>query len=271
MQCKTISEYRSPNVLKMDCQQIIDDYLKWIKDNTVARTVEEGKICSISTPFLDRHNDHLDIYILKNNGTFRLTDNGYTIADLKMSGFEINTPKRDSILKTALNGFGVKMIVDELFVEATANNIGQKKHYLIQAILAVNDMFNLAQETVYSLFKEDVELYFRSNEIVFSKDIKLTGKSGFDHNIDFLVPSSRNKPERLIKAINTAKKDSILSSIMAFNDINQVRETPTKNYVLYNDIEKIVSNDVIGALDNYGIKHIPWSKKEQCLTEFSLS
>jgi hypothetical protein len=123
-----------------------NEVVKWIKDNTVVRTVEDGEICSISTPFLDRHNDHLDIYMLKNNGTIKLTDNGYTVADLKMSGFEINTPKRESILKTALNGFGVKINGnDELYVEATANNIGQKKHYLLQAILAVNDMFNLAQ------------------------------------------------------------------------------------------------------------------------------
>lgn len=256
----------------MDCQQVINEYLKWIKDNTVVKTVEEGKICSISTPFLDRHNDHLDIYMLKNNGTLKLTDNGYTIADLKMSGFELNTPKRESILKTALNGFGVKMNGnDELFVEATAQNIGQKKHYLLQAILAVNDMFNLAQEAVYSLFKEDVELYFRSNEIIFSKDIKLTGKSGFDHNIDFIIPASKTKPERLIKTLNTAKKDSILSSIMAFTDINKTRETQTKNFVVYNDVEKEVPKDVISALDNYGVKHIPWSEKEISLQEFSLN
>lgn len=256
----------------MDCQQVISDYLKWIKDNTVIKTVEEGKVCSVSTPFLDRHNDHLDIYLIKSDNTIKLSDNGYTISDLKMSGFEINTPKRESILRTALNGFGVKMSNnDELFVEATSNNIGQKKHYLLQAILAINDMFNLAQETVYSLFKEDVELFFRSNDIFFSKDIKLTGKSGFDHNIDFLIPESKNKPERLIKTINTPRKDTVLSSIMAFNDINQTRETETKNFVVYNDVEKEVNTDVIGALDNYGVKHIPWSNKDVCLLEFTMN
>ncbi len=221
---------------------------------------------------MDRHNDHLDIYIIKNNGSFKITDSGYTIADLKMSGFEINTPKRETILRTALNGFGVKINGNnELYVEATTNNIGQKKHYLLQAILSVNDMFNLAQETISSLFKEDVELYFRSNDIVFSKDIKISGKSGFDHNIDFLIPQTKNKPERLIKTINTPRKDSILSSIMAFSDINQTRETPTKNYVVYNDIDREVSKEVISALDNYGVSHIPWSKKEQTLLDFSLN
>ncbi len=256
----------------MECQQVITEYLRWIKDNTIAKSVEEGKICSISTPFLDRHNDHLDIYLIKTENSLKLTDNGYTISDLRMSGFEINTPKRESILKTALNGFGVKISnKDELFVDATNNNIGQKKHYLLQAILAVNDMFNLAQETVYSLFKEDVELFFKSIGIIFSKDLKLTGKSGFDHNIDFLIPQSKNKPERLIKTINNAKKDTVLSSIMAFNDINQLRETKTQNYVVYNDIEKEVSKDIISALENYGVKNIPWSKKELCQSEFILN
>lgn len=256
----------------MDCQQVINDYLKWIKDNTMVKSIEEGKVCSITTPFLDRHNDHLEIYFLRNDGNFKLTDNGYTIADLSMSGFDLNTPKRESILKTVLNGFGVKLNGNnELYVDATTNNLGQKKHYLLQAILAVNDMFNLAQETVYSLFKEDVELFFKSNDIIHSKDIKITGKSGFDHNIDFLIPASRSKPERLIKAINTPKKDPILASIMAFTDITQTRENETRNYVIYNDVEKEVSKDVVSALDNYGIKHIPWSQKEQSLSEFALN
>lgn len=256
----------------MDCQQVISEYIKWIKENTVVKTVEEGKVCLISTPFLDRHNDHLDIYLLKTKDNLKLTDNGYTLADLKMSGFEINTPKREGILRTALNGFGVKINGnDELYIDATTQNIGQKKHYLLQAILAVNDMFNLAKETVYSLFKEDVELYFKSNGIIFSKDIKITGKTGFDHNIDFLVPASPNKPERLIKAINMASKDSILTSIMAFSDISETRETPTRNFVIYNDLEKEVSKDVISAMDIYGVKHIPWSEKERCLKEFNLN
>ncbi|MEP7170621.1 MAG: DUF1829 domain-containing protein [Bacteroidota bacterium] len=99
----------------------------------------------------------------------------------------------------------------------------------------------------------------------------MTGKSGFDHNVDFLIPAYKKKQERLIKAVNTPKKDSILSAIMAFNDINQTRETATKNFVVYNDIEKEVSKDVISALDNYAVKHIPWSKKEQCLIDFSLN
>ena len=254
----------------MDFQKVIEDYLKWIKDNTIVKTIEEGSICAITTPFMDRHNDHLDIFVIKQGDKIKLTDDGYTIADLKMSGLDINTPKRDSILRTTLNGFGVKLNDDnELYIEATLANIGQKKHYLIQAILSVNDMFSLASDTVHSLFKEDVELYFRTNDIYYSKDIKISGKTGYDHNIDFLVTATRTKPERLIKAINTPRKDSALASIMAFNDI--LRESKTKNYVLYNNIEKNVNSDFLGALESYGIISIPWSERERCKLDFSLN
>lgn len=255
----------------MDFKHIVGEYLKWVKDNTVVKTIVPGSVCSISTPFLDRHNDHITIYVEKTDDNIMLTDDGYTIADLKMSGLEFTTPKRVSMLQTTLNGFGIKMLTNnELFVEATPGNVGQKKHALLQAILAVNDMFYLAQETVYSLFKEDVELFFRANDIIFSKDLKLTGKSGFDHNIDFIIPASRSKPERLIKTVNMPRKDSILSTIMAFGDISQVRGDETLNYVVYNDLDKKVLPDVVSALNSYGVKHIPWSQKDRCIEEFSL-
>jgi hypothetical protein len=256
----------------IDCQQIIENYIKWIKDNTVIKSIQDGVICEISTPFLDRHNDHLQIYVQKQNDMYVLTDDGYTIADLNMSGMEFNTPKREQIFKTVLNGFGVKLgNNNELYIEANLNNIGQKKHYLLQAILAVNDMYTLSQETVYSLFKEDVERYFKSNDIYFSRDIKITGKTGFDHNIDFLISASKNKPERLIKTVNIPKKDPIMATIFAFSDIVAIREQPTNNYVIYNDVDKQVSPDVVSALSSYGIMNIPWSQKERCKEEFVMN
>ncbi|HMO80955.1 MAG TPA: DUF1828 domain-containing protein [Pyrinomonadaceae bacterium] len=234
--------------------------------------MSDGNACAISTPFLDRHNDHVEVYLTKTNGNIRISDQGNTIADLKMSGFEVSTPKREQILKTTLNGFGVHVGEgNELYVDANQHNIGQKKHYLLQAIIAVNDMFNLAQETVYSLFKEDVEAFLRSSNVVFSKDIKITGKSGFDHNIDFLIPQSTTYRERLIKAVNTPKKDPIMSAIMAFTDIEQARETPTTQFVIYNDSERTVSSDVINAMVNYDIKPIPWSLRQEHRVAFSLN
>jgi guanylate kinase len=255
----------------MEFKEIIDNYIKWIKDNTTIKSIKDGKICEIITPFLDRHNDHLNIYVIKNENGFIITDDGYTLKDLKMSGLEINTPKRVEIFKMAISGFGVKLgVKDNLYIEANTNNIGQKKHYLLQAIIAVNDMYTLSQENIYSLFKEDVEMFFKANEIYHSRDIKITGKTGFDHNIDFLVPSSKKEPERLIKAIGNPRKDPVMAAIFAFKDIEEIRSEKTKNYVIYNDLDQKVTSDILSAMQSYNIFSIPWTKKEICKEEFAL-
>ena len=62
-----------------------------------------------------------------------------------------------------------------------------------------------------------------------------------------------------------------MSAIMAFTDIEQARETPTTQFVIYNDSERMVSGDVINAMVNYEIKPIPWSNRQEHLGALSLN
>jgi hypothetical protein len=60
----------------------------------------------LTTPYLDRHNDYLQIYARRLNGGFLLTDDGYVLEDLQQSGCKIEGPKRQALLKMTLGGFG---------------------------------------------------------------------------------------------------------------------------------------------------------------------
>ncbi len=257
----------------MDPNLIIDSYLRWIKDNTEIKSIKTDEVCEITTPFLDRHNDHLQMYVIKqSNGSFLLTDDGFIMQDLVMSGLDINTPKRMQLFQSVLNGFGVKKDEkDHISIEANIHNIGQKKHAFVQAVLAINDMYALSQENVSSFFKEDVEQYFKMQDIIYTKDIKIPGKSGFDHSLDFLIAATRTKPERLIRTINNPKRDTIMATIFAFSDIQAIRERETKNFVVYNDVERSVHPDVLAALNNYSVIGMPWSKKSTFKSEFMVS
>ena len=46
---------------------------------------------------------------------------------------------------------------------ASENNFSLRKHSLIQAMLAVNDLFYLASPIITSLFREDVEAWLNSS------------------------------------------------------------------------------------------------------------
>jgi len=91
----------------------------------------------ITTPFLDSQNDHIQIYIKKSDSGFILTDNGQTITNLRLSGFEF-TPEKRQILNSTLKSFGVQLIGEELVIKAKPEDFPQKKHNLIQAILYIS-------------------------------------------------------------------------------------------------------------------------------------
>src|SRR4030042_5474974 len=127
---------------KQECKQMIDAYIEWLRKGLSVESLE--KACELTTPFLDRHNDHIQIYAVKRDGKIILSDDGYILSDLRTSGLELMTPKRKTVLDSLLNGFGVKLEGNQLFIEASQKNIGQRLHSLIQAMLSVNDMFVMA-------------------------------------------------------------------------------------------------------------------------------
>ena len=112
-----------------EVDRLLDNYLSWLKDTTTLRQVDEW--VEITTPYLDRHNDYLQIYIRRQNDEYILTDDGYILGDLDRSGCNLDTPKRNALLTMTLNGFGVQLKGNELTIHASHENFAQKKHNLI--------------------------------------------------------------------------------------------------------------------------------------------
>ena len=252
-----------------EIEKLLSDYRVWLKDRTTLREVN-GSWVEITTPYLDRHNDALQIYARAENGGYVLTDDSYTIHDLEASGCNLNTEKRQDLLKMTLNGFGVRMNNEALEVHASPENFPSRKHNLIQAILAVNDLFYLAKPVVESLFLEDVIAWLEVNEIRYTPKAKLTGTSGFDHLFDFVIPKSpRKQPERILQAINRPTRDNAEAFIYAWSDTREVRSSESRAYALLNDIEQSISGGVLDAFRNYKIQAVPWSSRAQVVTELA--
>ena len=106
------------------------------------------------------------------------------------------------LLKMTLNGFGVDQNGRELQILASAENFAMRKHNLLQAMLAVNDMFYMAAPTVANIFYEDVEAWLDQHDIRHTPKVKFTGQTGYDHLFDFVIPKSRKQSERLIQTVN---------------------------------------------------------------------
>jgi hypothetical protein len=248
-------------VNQAECQKLIDAYVGWLRQGLSIEDV--GGACELTTPFLDRHNDHLQVYAVRRNGNIILSDDGYILSDLRTSGLEVDTPKRKMVLDSILNGLGVRAESGQLLVEASAANLGQRLHSLVQAMLTVNDMFVMAQPRVASFFFEDVRNFFDSNDIRYTARVKLAGRSGYDHGIDFLIPKSRSRPERILQAIASPRKDNIVQYLWILSDTRAARsgESEPEAYAFLNDQEQTVGGDVIEALNAYRVVPAAWSER----------
>jgi hypothetical protein len=251
-----------------EIEKLLNDYRVWLRDKTTLREVN-GSWVEITTPYLDRHNDALQIYARREDDGYVLTDDSYIIHDLEASGCNLRTEKRQDILATTLAGFGVKLNNEALEVRATAENFPLRKHSLIQAMLAVNDLFYVAKPVAESLFFEDVIGWLDANEVRFTPRVKFTGVSGYDHLFDFVIPKSRKQPERIVQVITRPARETALSFINAWADTRQVRPTESRAFVVLNDLEQPVSGGVLDAFRNYQIQPVPWANRAEAVAELA--
>lgn len=250
-----------------EVQELVDQYVALVKDKSILREVADG--VEITTPYLDRHNDYLQIYAKREGDSFVLTDDGYIIGDLEMSGCRLESPKRQALLKMTLNGFGVQLRDSALQVKASAENFSLRKHNLIQAMLAVNDLFYLAAPMVASLFYEDVVAWLDLSDIRYTPKVKFTGNSSFDHVFDFVIPKSRREPERILRAISRPSRDTAEAFAFSWIDTRNVRPEGSRAYAVLNDTEQSVNASVVDALNSYEIRPVRWSEREAVREELA--
>jgi len=117
--------------------RLIDSYIYWLKEKFTFKKIGDG--FGVTTPFLNRFNDHIQIYVKsESEQNILICDDGETFKNLELSGVDLNSEKRKRELTIILNGFGVKLESGELKVKASIINFPLRKHSLIQAILAID-------------------------------------------------------------------------------------------------------------------------------------
>ena len=243
--------------------ELKEKYIKWINEEINVRKINE--YVEITSPFLDRFNDYLQVYAkLNDDNEIILTDDAYIINNLKMSGIDINSNKRKQILEKVLKKYNVKLENDALVISSGIDDFPQKIIFLMQAMLNIDDMFMLSQNKVASIFIDDVTNFLETKEIFYSKNVNFVGKSGFVYSYEYLIQRTKNKPERLCKVINTPNKQNFQNTIFMWSDTKETRDENSKLIVFLNDGNRVDPN-IIEGFKNYNVDTIPWSERERYL------
>lgn len=248
--------------------KLFENYLKWLRQNF--SYTQQKDTLEIQTPFLNQHNDLIRLFADVNDTSIRLHDFGETLAELELSGVDVHaSEKRKNELDSILRSYGIVLSDDdELFMECDQSSFPSAKHRFLQGLLSVNDLFVLAEPKVENFFLDDVRQYFEENNIRAVENVIFPGKSGFNHNFDYSIPKSSKYPERIIKAVNTPRKDIISNLLFAFEDTKKNRRG-SQGIVILNDENTQPHKEVFQALAQYQIEGVKWSERNSIIEKFA--
>lgn len=247
-----------------------DDYLSLLEKRTTEYKIND-KTVRITTPLMDRNNDAIEIYLIKEDKFIKITDDGSIVNDLIVSGlsFSKNTV-RYQYLQNILSNHGVQM--DEknsLFIQADYKDYAIKMHMLAQCMIKVSDLFVLNRPSVISLFNEDVKDFLVENDIRFIRDPLFIGKSRLTTQYDFAIPSNKDAPERIIKSTGSISSNFVKTTLFGWQDTKEKRDEDSMLYLIFDDRNKNVSKDISMALDSYDINLVEWTNINKYKDELS--
>lgn len=234
-------------------------YVDWLRDDISIN--EAGEWLEITLPYLDRHNDYIQVYARLSDNNIKLMDDGYIISDLEGSGCSLDTPRRRRMLDSILKGFGVHLgMGNSLSIETSAEDFPLALHSLVQAMLATGDLIHTAQPNVKALFLEDVGRWLSSLDIEHQSGVMYTGKSGYDRKFDFAVLGPADHQLHLIQAMAKPDRNSADGAVLSWIDTEQSRPQSI-GYALLNDQEEPIPTGVIEELNRYSLRTYGWSQR----------
>ncbi len=245
---------------------MIDEYAKWLRSRVEIKKINETDYVEITTPFLDRDNDTIQLFLKETEDKkILLSDGGDTISELETIGIDVSRGRRKELVETILRQNGAKLNNSEIAVVTTYENFPIAKNNIIRAILAINDLYYLTPRTVSTVFKEEVEEFLQKNEIRYSTGFGLIGRSGLYQPFHFLIQSAHR--DIVMQAIGRPIRQWISLFIMSWSDVAALRGHDTVSIGILNDEAVSVDESLIMAMKTYDIKPFLWSRKEALVSE----
>ena len=238
-----------------------DDYIALLSKRTKEYYINKNTT-RITTPLLDKNNDAIEVYVIQNGNHIKITDDGYIMNDLDISGLTIEkNTLRDRYLQNILSNHGVELGENnELMVNADTSNYSIKMYLLTQCMSKVSELHVLSKPNAKSLFSEDVKKYLVTNDIRFIENPFFIGKSKLTTQFDFAIPRFKDAPERIIKVTSNITLNFARTTMFGWEDIKENRGKNSILYLVMDDRNKSPSEDIKIALDSYGIKPVEWTK-----------
>jgi hypothetical protein len=247
------------------------EYGAWLRERLT--TIERGQTQVLSTPFLDPFHDGIQIHVEPHGGEMILHDNGDTLEHLSCMGVKIEeSERRRTLIQRATAGCAVRFEGGRLETTATAANLAQRVHFLLTAIIRLNDLWMSAVPHRWTDFFEMVAEFLDQQGVLYTPNVSIPGRT-VEHSIDFVIPLPKRK-ERLIKLIADPKPQTAKVISFSWMELQEARPE-SERVVVLNDIRapdpleeqgeeefRRVSEQTVAILRGYSSAVYRWSERE---------
>lgn len=253
---------------------LLDEYRGWLAERSPVQQI--GNVVEVTTPYLDRHNDYIQLYVLRRDDELLLSDYGETVEDLVGSGVNVTQGFRRQLLQSIVNRFGVGLSEElEMSVQVPPDRFSLAKQSLIQAILAANDLAFTAEADSSAtpkpkeVFDRDVTGWLDDKKIPYEANGQYQGKTGFSRTFSFVIRARKSVPETLIQTLHQPSRLSAERLLFDWVDTAASRPARCKGVALLNDESGSVQADIVSALKSYRIGAIPWSESDALVRQLT--
>jgi len=247
---------------------LVERYVQWLREKSSERELDGGWK-ALTLPFLDHHNDHLEVYVRQESDGLRITDDGRIARDLKQIGCDLKVrTKRRAIAEKILKGLGFTPdLLDkgELTKTAVNGDFPQELHSILSSMLALDGLANTAQSSVVVPFKEEVANWFKSAGVHAEADARFVGHSGVSHEFDFQIPQTKIKRAKVVHSIAVPDRVHIQSFTYSVIDIrDELNGNSPEFYAFIND-NVLKGKKQYLALLSHDIEPMWWSRRDEYL------
>lgn len=126
----------------------------------------------------------------------------------------------------------------------------------------------LSDNNIRTIFSDTVRSYFDLNDVMYTPNVNVIGKSKFYTRYEFVLPKFKSTPERFITTINTLSENIVKATLFSWDDIRKERDVDSVLFAVINDSEHQIKSQAVNAFQEYGIKCFKWSERENYLNDF---
>jgi hypothetical protein len=187
----------------MSCTQAIEEALMNLPKEFECEKLDE-KTWLVTTPFEYPDGDLIQLYIIKMDNLFEVTDLAETLRFFETLDFDLlSSKRRRKLFEDILRSYKIEFFKGELKVKVKTEELLKAILDLSQAIFRVSDLYFLQRIGVTTTFKEEVEEVLKEANLNYEIDYSIFGKSGKEYKVDFYIDVE--KPN-LLEAISTYSK-----------------------------------------------------------------